>query len=87
MIEVVDLQRLYGSARAVDGISFAVGYPLPGPLSIALGLLPTSQATKLAINGLSGDELFGRPWLAVLIIAAWGAVAYGLLWRLSKREA
>jgi hypothetical protein len=72
----------------VIGPAFAVGYPLPGPLSIALGLLPTSQATKLAINGLSGDELFGRPWLAVLIIAAWGAVAYGLLlWRLSRREA
>jgi hypothetical protein len=72
----------------VIGPAFAVGYPLPGPISMALGALPTSQAAKLAINGLSGDDIFGRPWLAVLIIVAWGVVAYGLLlWRLSRREA
>ena len=72
----------------VLGPAVSVGDPLPGPIGAALGLLPTSQATKLAINGLSGDELFGRPWLGVLIIVAWGAVAYGLLlWRLGRREA
>lgn len=72
----------------VVGPAFAVGYPLPGPVGTALAVLPTTQAARLAIDGLAGEPLFGRPWLAALIIAAWGLVAYGLLlWRLSRREA
>lgn len=72
----------------VVGPAFAVGYPLPDPASAALAIFPTTQAAKLAINGLSGETLFPQPWLAVLIIVAWGVLAYGLLlWRLSRREA
>ncbi len=72
----------------VVGPAFAVGYPLPSAIGAALNVLPTSQAAKLTINGLSGEAIFSGQWLSVLIIVAWGVVAYGLLlWRLSLREA
>jgi ABC-2 type transport system permease protein len=72
----------------VIGPAFAVGYPLPDPVNLGLAVLPTSQATKLAINAFSGETLFAQQWLAVLVIVVWGVVAYGLLfWRLSRREA
>jgi ABC-2 type transport system permease protein len=72
----------------VIGPAFAVGYPLPDWADISLSVLPTTQATKLAINAFSGETLFPQQWLAVVVMFAWGVVAYGLLlWRLSKREA
>ncbi len=72
----------------VIGPAFAVGYPLPEFANLGLSLLPTSQAARLTINAFSGETLFPRQWLAALVIAAWGVVAYGLLWwRLSRREA
>lgn len=72
----------------VVGPAFAVGYPLPSVIGTALAVLPTSQAAKLAINGISGEAIFPRQWLSVLIVVAWGLAAYGLLlWRLSRREA
>jgi ABC-2 type transport system permease protein len=72
----------------VIGPAFATGYPLPDWAAVGLAVLPTSQAAKLAINAFSGETLFPQQWLAVLVIVAWGVVAYGLLfWRLSRREA
>ncbi|MFN8538989.1 MAG: ABC transporter permease [Thermomicrobiales bacterium] len=72
----------------VIGPAFATGYPLPDWVAFILAILPTSQAAKLSINAFSGETLFPQQWLAVLVIVAWGVVAYGLLlWRLSKREA
>jgi hypothetical protein len=72
----------------VIGPAFAVGYPLPAAVGAALAVLPTSHAAQLAINGMSGEAIFGRPWLSALVLVAWGVVAYGLLlWRLSRREA
>ena len=39
-------------------------------------------------NAFSGETLFPQQWLAVVVIVAWGIVAYGLLlWRLTQREA
>jgi ABC-2 type transport system permease protein len=68
--------------------AFLVGLPLPGVASRVLDFLPTSQATKLAINGLAGEAVFPNAPLAFVVVAAWGALAYGLLlWRLSRREA
>lgn len=72
----------------IIGPAFAVGFPMPAPIGAALAVLPTSHAAQLAINGLSGEAIFPRPWLSALVIAAWGALAYGLLlWRLARREA
>lgn len=67
---------------------FLVGFPVPAIAGTILALLPTSQATRLALNGLSGAAIFPHPWLSALVIAVWGAAAYALLtWRLSRREA
>ncbi len=68
---------------------FMVGLPVPDLIDVLLTLIPTSQATRLAMNGLMmGEALFPDAWLSFLVIAAWGAVAYALLlWRLSRREA
>jgi ABC-2 type transport system permease protein len=69
--------------------AFLVGLPLdPAPaLQILVNLFPTSQGSRLAVNGLSGKALFGDAWLSYLVIAVWCALAYGLLWwRLATRE-
>lgn len=69
------------------GPIFAVGLPVPAAVDALLTALPTSQGTRLAINALTGDPVFGNAWLSYLVIAAWGALAYLLvLWRLSQRE-
>lgn len=66
---------------------FAVGFPLPRAVDLLLSALPTSQATRLALDALVGEPLFGGAWLGAGVIAAWGALAYGLLlWRLARRD-
>lgn len=67
--------------------AYLVGFDMPHVVNILLDILPTSQATRLAMNGLSGETLFANAWLSVLVIIAWAVAAYGiLLWRLSRRE-
>ena len=67
---------------------FLVGLPMPPTVETILTLLPTSQAMRLAINGVAGEPLFADPWLSVLVIAAWGVAAYLLLLRhLARRQA
>jgi ABC-type multidrug transport system permease subunit len=67
---------------------FLVGLPMPATVDTVLLVLPTSQATRLALNGLSGEALFPDAWLSVLVVAAWGLAAYLLLLRqLRRREA
>lgn len=67
---------------------FLVGVPGPRWLDVLLQIWPTSQGTRLAINGLTGERIFDRAWLSYTVIVAWGAVAYGLLhWQLQRRQA
>jgi len=66
---------------------YAVGLPVPDGVNMLLRGLPTSQATRLAINALAGERIFGDPWLSYLVLIGWGVFAYGLvLWHLSRRE-
>lgn len=70
------------------GPAFAVGLPVPEPVEIGLKALPASQAMRLIANSFGDAPIFGDAWLSVIVVAAWGALAYGLLsWRLSRREA
>jgi len=65
-----------------------VAMPLPGAVQAALEVIPTTQTMRLGVNALAGRQLFDLEWLSVVIIAAWGVAAYGLVaWRLSRREA
>lgn len=67
--------------------AFLVGFDLPHIVEIILDILPTSQAARLAMNGMSGETLFPNVWLSVLVLIAWVVVFYALLfWRLSRRE-
>lgn len=67
---------------------FVVGQPIPQVADTILSAIPTAQGTRLALNALSGTPIFPNPWLSFLIIAAWGAVAYALVyWRLQRHEA
>lgn len=67
--------------------AFLIGFDLPHTVKIAFNVLPTSQAARLAMNGMSGENLFTNAWLSVLVILAWAVFGYGiLLWRLSRRE-
>ena len=69
------------------GPVYAVGLPVPDGVERLLDLLPTSQATRLTLNALTGERFFAGTWLSYLVIAAWGLAAYALvLWRLSRRE-
>lgn len=64
-----------------------VTVPLPRAADILLTLMPSSQALRLAINGLGGQEYYGNWLLSLLVVTAWGVAAYGLLWwRLQRRE-
>lgn len=68
--------------------TFLLGFELPTIAEVALALYPISAAMKLAINGLSGTEVFANAWLSVLVIIVWAAAAYLILgWTLRRREA
>lgn len=68
--------------------AFMVGLPLPDALDTLLLALPTSQAMRLLVNGMSGEDLFSNAYLSWFVVAAWGIAGYGLLsWRLSQQSA
>lgn len=68
--------------------AFAVGLPVPSFVDTILLALPTSQAMRLAVNSMGSDAQFSDPWLSVLVLIAWTALAFGLLlYSLSRREA
>ena len=65
-----------------------VGYDLPKAVGVFLAIMPSSHAMQLATDGLTGQTYFGNSLISVLLIAAWGVSAYGLLWaRVERREA
>lgn len=71
----------------VIGPAFAAGLPVPDVVDVVLRLLPTSQGMRIMTNGFAGEALFADTWLAFVVTAAWGVVAYAILaWRLSRRE-
>jgi len=71
----------------VMGPAFVVGLPVPEPVELALKALPSSQAMRLIANAFGDRALFSDAWLSIVVIAAWGALAYGLLaWRLARQD-
>jgi ABC-2 type transport system permease protein len=72
----------------VLGSVLAVLSPLPDAVEKALDFIPTSQAMRLAINGMSGEAVFPNATLSFAVIAAWGAVTYLIvLWTLQRWQA
>lgn len=68
--------------------AFIVGLDLPRAVQVILDVLPTSQASKLLINGLTGEALFANAWLSFLVLAVWVVIAYAaLLFTLSRQRA
>lgn len=68
--------------------AFVTGLPAPRVIELAALALPTSHATRIAINGISGESIFNNLWLSFLALALWAIAGYALLlWRLSRREA
>ncbi len=67
---------------------FLVGLPVPRWTDVLLTLFPTSQGTRLAVNGLIGETVFPDVWLSFLVILTWGGIAYAMVLRqLARREA
>lgn len=65
-----------------------IGYTMPQAVKVLVATMPSSHAMQLATDGLAGKALYGDSWISILVIAAWGVAAYGLLWwRLQRREA
>ncbi len=68
--------------------AFAVGLGLPGWLQTIFDAFPTSQATKVMIDSMTGEPFFGQTWLSFLVMALWLAAGYALVvQRLSHHEA
>jgi hypothetical protein len=60
---------------------------VPDGVEAASLLFPSSHATRLAANGISGEAIFSHAWLSMLVIALWAVAGHALLlWRLSRRE-
>ena len=71
----------------VIGPAFAIALPLPDGMMAVVQRIPTGEAAKLLLNAATGEDLFKDQALSLVVIAAWGIVAYALLlWRLSRRE-
>jgi ABC-2 type transport system permease protein len=67
---------------------FLTALPLPALVLRLFSLHPASQAMRLVANGEAGTAVFSGAWLAYLVVLAWGAGVYLLLWyQLSRREA
>jgi len=68
--------------------AFMLANPPPWPgMDTLFTALPTSQAIRLALNGVSGEALFPDAWLSVLVLATWLLLIYAvLIRRLSTRE-
>ena len=68
--------------------SITIGLSTPPVVNAVLFVLPTSQTMRLGINAFAGEAIFARTWLSYVILLAWAALAYGLVWwRLRRQEA
>jgi ABC-2 type transport system permease protein len=67
--------------------AFTIVMPAPDAVKAALAFLPTAQTFRLIANAFAGRTIYPYEWLSYAVLLAWGAGAYGLLWRrLSRRE-
>ena len=67
---------------------FLTALPLPSLVRWLFSAHPANQAARLVANGAAGTTVFSGAWLSYLVLLAWGAVVYLLLWMtLSRREA
>lgn len=67
--------------------AFIAGLPIPDFLESILNIMPTTHATRLFVNSMSGQDLFPNTALSLAILAVWTIPAYLLLMRsLSRRE-
>lgn len=68
--------------------AFMVGAGLPDAAETFASLTPVGAATKLAVNGMGGEAVFGGLLVSVAVILAWALAGYALLaWTLRRREA
>lgn len=68
--------------------SVTIGLPTPEWVNAVLYVLPTTHTMRLGVNAFAGRVVFEEMWVSFAILAAWTAVAYGLVWwRLTRREA
>jgi hypothetical protein len=68
--------------------SVTIGLPTPEWVNAVLYVLPTTHTMRLGVNAFAGRAVFEEMWMSFAILAAWAAVAYGLVWwRLTRREA
>jgi ABC-2 type transport system permease protein len=68
--------------------AFAIAIPAPDIVTTLAASTPTGQATKLMLNGVSGERLYSNIGVSIAIICLWGIVAYSvLLWDMRRREA
>jgi hypothetical protein len=68
--------------------AFMMSNPPPWPaIDSVFTVLPSSQALRLGLNGVSGTDLFPDVWLSYVVLAVWMVAIYALLIRrLSTRE-
>ena len=68
--------------------AFTVGLGAPEIIDRVASSFPTGSATKLILDTATRESLFSDAAFSFLVIAVWGAIAYGLLyWQLSRRQA
>lgn len=66
---------------------YAVGLPVPDWADALLAVTPTGEGTRLAIDALTGERIFGAAGRAYLVLLVWIVAAYVLLLRrLARRE-
>lgn len=67
--------------------AFTIGLPTPEVVNNVLAFLPTVYTFHLVADAFAGRTLYPHEWLSYVVLLAWGAGAYGLLWwRLSRQE-
>jgi ABC-2 type transport system permease protein len=68
--------------------AFAIAIPAPQIVTTLAEATPTGQATKLMLNGVSGERLYSNVAISIAIICLYGVIAYALLlWDMRRREA
>jgi ABC-2 type transport system permease protein len=68
--------------------AFAIALPAPQIVTTLAESTPTGQATKLMLNGVSGERLYSNIAAPIAVICLYGVVAYALLlWDMRRREA
>ena len=66
---------------------FLVGAPLSDPVGAVVAATPTGAGTRLMMDGLQGEALFGASAASLGVLVAWAAVGYLVLVRtLARRD-